>query len=554
MKNRLVDRCSVTISSLLLFVVSLNGSNVHAVSAPNIFNNLLFVSDDIRPSTISPISGTYVRSQKLRGNQPLNLDGFGSSVAVSGNTLVVGAMLRDTSVGADRGAVSVYTREGDSWEFKQKIITSASGDDSGASDDKFGFSVDIDGNTIVVGAPEFDVDQVRADRGAAYIYINSGSSWVFQKRILNGDDFQGENTGGEFFGQSVSVDDDYVVVGAPEDKLLDDGFSAKPGSASVYRRDSGSWTRIAKYGGSQLASKFGSSVDVSDGKVIVGSPQHGTSVRGSAFVHTIGGSSIEIPGPTGTGLNFFGRSVAISGSIAVIGAVSGLAKAYVSEFQGGSWTPPADRDLNPNSTFGGSFGYSVAAQGDYVVVGALGSGPGRVHIFRKINSTWTAKAELRQPEVPAQSGDCLGVAVAVSSGIVAGGASCDAVNGTGGAASVWFNTPQQQFDFDSDTFANVSIFRPGNNTWYVRDSGGGFTTKQFGESGDFLAPADYDGDGKTDVAVFRPSNGTWYVQGSTAGYFTNAWGASGDIPLPSDFNSDGKADFVVYRPSNNTWY
>ena len=108
------------------------------------------------------------------------------------------------------------------------------------------------------------------------------------------------------------------------------------------------------------------------------------------------------------------------------------------------------------------------------------------------------------------------------------------------------------FDFDGDSKADVSVFRPSSGTWYLNQSLNGFTGAQFGISTDKIVPADYDGDGRTDLAVYR--EGVWYIQRSTAGFTGVAFGAPDDIPQPADFDGDGKAELVVWRPSNGTWY
>jgi len=112
------------------------------------------------------------------------------------------------------------------------------------------------------------------------------------------------------------------------------------------------------------------------------------------------------------------------------------------------------------------------------------------------------------------------------------------------------------FDYDGDGRADVSVFRPSENKWYLlRSSDLGITQQIFAATGDIPVPADYDGDGKTDLAIFRPSLGDWWYLSSINNAQINVhFGQSGDIPKPSDFDGDGKTDFVVYRPSNSTWY
>ena len=112
------------------------------------------------------------------------------------------------------------------------------------------------------------------------------------------------------------------------------------------------------------------------------------------------------------------------------------------------------------------------------------------------------------------------------------------------------------FDFDGDTKADISIFRPaGGEWWYLRSSNDGNTAFQFGSSTDKIVPADYTGDGRTDVAFFRPGTGEWFVMRSEDNtYYAHPFGLGTDIPAPGDFDNDGKADQAVFRPSNGTWY
>jgi (2Fe-2S) ferredoxin len=105
-------------------------------------------------------------------------------------------------------------------------------------------------------------------------------------------------------------------------------------------------------------------------------------------------------------------------------------------------------------------------------------------------------------------------------------------------------------DFDGDSKADVSVFRPSDSTWYLQRSQVGFFTAHFGLGTDKITPADYDNDGRTDIAVYR--NGIWYLLCSQLGFTSVIFGQANDIPQPADFDGNGSAELAVYR--GGTWY
>ena len=119
--------------------------------------------------------------------------------------------------------------------------------------------------------------------------------------------------------------------------------------------------------------------------------------------------------------------------------------------------------------------------------------------------------------------------------------------------------PGTAFDFDGDSKADISIYRPngtsGGEWWWLKSSNGGNGATQFGSSTDTVVPADFTGDNKTDIAFWRPSTGFWYVlRSDDFSFFAFPFGSGGDVPAPADYDADGKSDAAVFRPSSSTWF
>jgi hypothetical protein len=191
-------------------------------------------------------------------------DYFGTSVSISGNTAVVGAYGDDYS-GTDSGSAYVFQRDQggpNAWGQLTKIAAT-----DGAAGDEYGYSVSINGDITVVGAPKDDDNNTNS--GSAYILQRDQSgpnAWAQTAKITAADGEYGDS-----FGGSVAISGDIVVVGA----YGDDDNGSYTGSAYVFRRDQGgpdAWGQVAKItaAGGAVVDYFGWSVSISGDNAIVG--------------------------------------------------------------------------------------------------------------------------------------------------------------------------------------------------------------------------------------------------------------------------------------------
>ena len=125
--------------------------------------------------TSSPAAGRPGRSkQQLTASDGAAGDHFGGSVALSGDTALVGAYWDDVGANADQGSAYVFTRSGTTWTQQAQLTAS-----DGAADDDFGYSVALSGDTALVGAYVDDVG-ANTDQGSAYVFTRSGTTWTQQ--------------------------------------------------------------------------------------------------------------------------------------------------------------------------------------------------------------------------------------------------------------------------------------------------------------------------------------------------------------------------------------
>jgi hypothetical protein len=204
-------------------------------------------------------SGTnWSQQAKLTASDAAAGDEFGVSVAISGETIVVGAP-SDSDAGPFSGSAYVFVRNGMSWSQQAKLTAS-----DAAAGDEFGISVTISGRTVVVGSRSDD--DAGFNSGSAYVFVRGGVSWRQQAKLVASDAAAVDR-----FGTSVAISGRTVVIGSPED---DDTAGINQGSVYVFVWSGTSWNQQAKLMASDAAAvdRFGTSVAISGETVAVGAP------------------------------------------------------------------------------------------------------------------------------------------------------------------------------------------------------------------------------------------------------------------------------------------
>jgi hypothetical protein len=313
---------------------------------------------------------------------------LGYSVAVSGDTALLGVRGANDSAGEAR----VYTRSGTTWT-RQATLT---GGDT-VINNTFGYSVALQGDTAVVGAIRND-----SDRGAAYVFTRSGTTWTQQAKLV-ATDAQVD----DWLGLSVAISGDTIVSGAY-------GVDAYRGAVFVFRRTGAVWAQEAKLSAADGAESdtLGRSVSISGDAVAVGTEARDTR-RGAVYVFRRAGTDwaqeAEFTLPDAAEFDYFGNSVALVGDTLLVGAYgrNGRGAAYVYERTDGVWSQTQELVADDAAT-SDAFGIAVAMSGGTMVVGAYGkdSSRGAAYVFAAaqppsgycLPTKVTAKANVKRPE------------------------------------------------------------------------------------------------------------------------------------------------------------
>jgi len=402
----------------------------------------------------------YVKASNSAGG-----DLFGHAVALSGDTLVVGAPYEDSSdsgVDADQtdnsaslaGAAYVFVRDGSTWTQQAYLKASNAG-----AGDQFGYSVALSGDVFAIGAPNEDssavgvnsggqADNGAAASGAAYVFVRNGTTWTQQAYL------KASNTGaGDQFGTAVAVSGETLAVGAHLERSAaagvngnqSDDSAAGAGAVYVFERDGVTWSQQAylKASNAQAADNFGWSLALSADTLAVGARDEDSAATG------VNGNQADDSAP-------------LSGAV------------YVFVRDGDAWSQQAYIKAS-NTDSVDRFGWSVALAGETLVVGApdfssvttFGANPsangvdlaGTVYVFERDGTTWTQQAYVTASN--AQADDRFGFDVALSGDMLVVGAIFE------DSASPGINTGNQLDDSLRDAGAAYLFERVGT-VWEQR--------------------------------------------------------------------------------------
>ncbi len=402
-------------------------------------------------------------------------DRFGSSVAVSGDTLVVGAPGRSIRlIGIEwddskinYGVVYVFTRHNGVWSQQARLEAS-----NAEAGDLFGTSVAISGDTLAVGAIGEDSsinggqkNNSAFDAGAVYVFTRSAGVWN-QQALLKASYLLGSTSGGVVgneFGYSLAISGDTLIVGSPNADSSDDHgelnelFPAQySGAAFIFTRNAGNWDLQTSISASNAEQDdgFGASVAISDNTVVVGAPyedgngsggenDNSASNVGAAYVfNRVDGEwkqqAYLKPSTAGEGHGNgfgFGTHLAISGDTVAVSYPSGNSlkgEAFIFKRSDEVWTQQAHLKSSNDvvSHFGDGFGSNLALSDNTLAVGE--SKTDQAYVFTRNDGIWSQRTILKGRHT--ENSDKFGSVLAISGDTLVVGAPYEDSSATGGEA------------------------------------------------------------------------------------------------------------------------
>ena len=308
-------------------------------------------------------------------------DSFGSSVALSEATIVIGALGKNQNT----GAAYVYRQTGDAWQFEAKLEAF----EASRGHEQFGSAVAVHGETAIVGALAFaPADSFAIQIGGLFVYQRVDSVWMPQQVLTapNAGDF-------DYLGNALAFDGITLVAGAF-------GRADLQGAAYVYTQRDGRWQQDAELLASdgQNFDAFGDAVAVDVDTIVIGAPVQ-NSGTGAVYIFERSGSSwIEVqklltPSPMST--DQFGAAVALTGGVLVVSSPnqrvgeSSVGQVFVYSRNGEQWTLQQQIASPPGF---GTFGAALASSSDTIAISA--SPQNTVFLYTLIEGVWTEQSRL----------------------------------------------------------------------------------------------------------------------------------------------------------------
>jgi hypothetical protein len=318
--------------------------------------------------------GVWSIEQTLTADVPASGDQFGVAVAISGDTALVGSASH-VAVNHHAGTVTVFKRTGSVWTQSQELYSP-----SATTDDAFGQAVAVQGDTALVGAMYHGTPGNVA--GAVYAFSRSGGGEFGGSQELTGTDV----INNEWFGSAVSLDGDTAVIGAQRHNHVGNGLGS--GGAFVFTRSAGVWTAqqellVGSTDYLNASDSFGSAVAVSGDTAVIGARAHWHlgQQTGAAYVFSRSGATWTkqqaLFPSDGANYDSFGASLAVSDDTALVGAWghdhagSPGGACYVFSRSGPAWTQGIEFAVAGSGANDG-FGQSVFLSDDSAIVGAPG--------------------------------------------------------------------------------------------------------------------------------------------------------------------------------------
>jgi hypothetical protein len=305
-------------------------------------------------------------------------DFFGWSLALSGNTLLVGAPFTFDTQGPT-GAAFVFTESNGVWEQSQQLKAS-----DAVATDYFGQAVGLAGTTAVVGAYNKN-----GGEGAAYVFGNSGGDWSQTQKIMASDGVPGDS---HQFGEALAFDGRAIVIGAPGPDYVSTDIYPQ-GAAYVFWDEAGTWSEVQKLTATDGApgDQFGFAIELAGRRALIGAPAANIGSnphQGAGYVfgrsNGIWTQGQKLTASDGAAYDQFGQSVALRQGRALIGEWSHdddfnhlppppkQGVSYVFRLASGSWNQGQELTASDGEP-GDSFGWDVALDLETALVGAQGT-------------------------------------------------------------------------------------------------------------------------------------------------------------------------------------